>query len=239
MKTPKKNSKGLNGDVVCRIHAGDPAKWVLAESQDSALSIVGSGEFSEGVFKRFTTAFQVLSQAEKPVLIAPDKVNLDNGEPLKVLFADDLEDHSLNAADFVFRLCTKLDPVHLQHVHVTGMSKENLKAGIEMAQAAAHNSSAIPKVDELYKAAKDSLAKSLAERSSVSQGMFASGGNTYDQIILEGSPSDSLEKFRKEFKPKIEVFGKHHALHKKTFSFGRVPFQSMVGGESLVIVVPS
>jgi nucleotide-binding universal stress UspA family protein len=240
-KTMKAYGEKLGGEksTVYRIHSGDPAKWILAESQDSAITVVGSGEFSEGVFKRFTTAFQVLSHAEKPVAIIPDNFELDQSQALKVLFADDLEDHSLNAADFVFRLCTKIDPVKLQHVHVTGMTKESLKAGIEMAQVAAHNSSAIPKVDDLYNAAKDSLAKAMAERSSVSQAEFAAGGNTYDQVILEGSPSDKLESFRRDFQPQIQVFGKHQALHKKTFSFGRVPFQSMIGGESLVIVVPS
>ena len=241
-KKLKEYTSTINADFVSvtRIHAGDPSKWIHDESQDSAITLVGSGEFTDGVFKRFTTAFQVLSQSERPVCIVPEGFKFNQSGKLNILLSDDLEGHSANAARFTFKLCNKLSPVRLTHVHVTGMTLENLKAGLEMAQAASHsNMSTVPTAEDMFKAARDSIAKALGSRATVDQSEFAAAGNVYDQKILEGHPSDKLEELRKSIDPDIEVFGKHHAFHKKPFSFGRMSFQSMVSAKSLVIVVPS
>ena len=227
-------------NVVRTIKTGDAANWVCAEAENAELIVLGSSRPKIGLLRHLSMAYRVLANTTVPVAVVPTECDFTlNKNVLSLMLADDLENHSKNAADFGFWIASQLKDAVVNHVYVTGMTQFSLQAAIDQSMASAYKANeSRPDVDVVYKKIVQEFKKKLTDRTIGWAPQLELARTQYKPFVLSGYASYELAKFRNEMKPQMEFYGNHHTLHRKPFGFGRVPLEAMLDGNNVVFIVP-
>lgn len=230
---------GLGGNVLAYVESGDPVSVMMDASKDAYMVIVGS-EKKRGVFRFLSNVSHIVASASSPVLVVPHGAELIDWASCEIQIADDLENDATEVCNFTFKLAESLKPQKIKHLHITGLTQENLAASLEMAMASSKFSgSGKPDVEELFESARKQMQDKMQSHSEESKALLEALDCRYEVKVISGIPSVVLEDLRTLEKATIEVFGRHQTVHKKPFSFGKVPLSSMISGKNCVLVVPT
>jgi nucleotide-binding universal stress UspA family protein len=223
---------------------GRPAACLTAAAAGykAALIIVGAGGSGQRLLPfGFSTALALMEQAPVPVMAVGAEMTLDlHKEHNKIMLADDLTEQSEGAVDFAFELAEVVADAELHHVHVNGLTLENLQAGILTAAATAHTPvTAGLSAAEVHGVLTARLGERLAERAVGRDEYIEAAGGRYRTKVTTGQVTDELSRLVETVQPDLLIFGRHHTVHRKPLAVGRVPFRAMLAERRPVVVVPA
>jgi nucleotide-binding universal stress UspA family protein len=241
----KELASSLDKDIDCevRVFQGAPAEWLDADSfaNHARLIICGVARGKNPFLpKGLSTALSLLHHGKIPILIVDKDVHelpefsaTAKKKSLKIALADDLSPESERGVDQAMHVAQDMGCSHMDHFHVSGLSKENIEASVTQALAASHSPLGDSvSADDLHAAISEKLRDRLKGRKR------DAGFDSYSQVILEGNVHDEIARHLAETKPDIVIFGKHQMFHKKPFIIGRVPFRVMVSLNIPLMVIP-
>ena len=225
---------------------GRPAETVTSEALASQSSLIVCGV--KPVSHRFvpqgwSTALELMAEASLPVLVIPDHKAYDLAKDrLTVVAWDDLTEAAAEALPTAAELAGAMKNVDLRHVHVHKETKEELEAFADtMASLMASH-----RLDLEYRLNKETIAaeteqailKQMQRRREVPDSFLKVNQVSFTQKVVFGDVLEQMSQLVKEHKPDLVVFGRHHFFHRHPFSFGKVPFHTMLNLEVPVLVAP-
>lgn len=233
------NSLYSDVSVSVQTYYGEPAKWISAESASSSFTVMTSQKPKYGFLRKLATVYKVLATCHGPVAVVPSDAPFSYpAKNLRVLFADDLEDHTTEAADFAGWFSSRFKQSDLCHVHVTSITPDILERSLQFALAGSQNSGeTYPSVNTLHEKMLEDLKDTMSGRFAKWAHELDLSGTIYKPYLLQGHPGEHLSSIRKKINPDIEIFGQHQSYHGN--AFGKVPFEAMMSAEYPVIIVPS
>ena len=189
----------------------------------------------------WSTALALMHASDTPVMIVPEDAKLDlSKNSLELLLADDLVDTSQPAVEFGFDLARRLPSLKINHLHVCGVTAENLGAALEQAIATSHSTiSNDVSSDSLLKDIDMRLANSMQQRAAEYLSQLDQGSKRYQTTIRNGEVREELNRMVEKSDPDLLVFGRHQSFHRKPFLLGRIPFHVMLSQGRAVVMVPN
>ncbi len=223
-----------------KIFYGSPVQWILAEGRNSFLTVVGTEFEGSSILVHFSYLASVLAQSVSPVWVIPTSFQASQLDRKALLFADNLRHHSDAALEFAIHLMAGWDGAKLMHLHASGLSEASLGSALEMAT----NNARAPELSgaeasQIFASFVSTIKARLADRfQNVLSQLKPIPRIDYQARVESGHPVQVVDKMRQEFQPSIEIYGRHHAIHRKPFGFGHMPLASMINGKSSVLIVP-
>ena len=225
-----------------RIFSGVPADVLMAEAtaNEGALIVVGTGHSTTRFLPGgFSTAYTLMVHSPVPVMVLHSGQAISAKESYKILCADDLTAGSEPAVEFSFDLASQMQNTEFHHVHINGMTKEALAAGLETAKASARtNVTDALSADDIFATIESQLRDKLAARSQGKEEYLEGAGGEYQTQVLTGRVTEELHRYAEEIDPDLIVYGRHHTIHKRPFTLGNHPFRAMLAEHRPFIVVP-
>lgn len=212
----------------------------LSASHCGSLLVAGAEKKETGMFQlRLRDTFRLMAGSDLPVLIIPDsleELDLGSDRPIRILVADDLSEHSLDAirclSDIIrnFNLLTNVLHNHVETLNTAALSLSPafelvLWPGIEIKDRMINERHAFIKTRMIN--------RSTGLRSSVE-----SAGGEYHLELWHGNVANELKRASEVHKADITVFGKHHMFHSHPFSVGQMGYKKMMALDSAILVAP-
>jgi len=222
---------------------GTKNSWLKTESeQNTALVIVGAErKLSKSFFKGSTTALEVISQSEAPVLIISEGQTLDFGkESFKILISDDLNPKTEQALDFACDVATKLKSSKILHAHIANLDVDTLDAALTAASATVHKTrDSFPSSEKIHQSIMALIESKMEQKKKDwSEALESSHCEYHSQItVASGEVSDELQKISNDFQPDLEVYGVHRSGWKHPFSPGEMPINAMFSHNCPIVVI--
>lgn len=207
-------------------------------ARSATLVITGATRSQPGLLKsRLRRTCRLMAKTDVPVLVVPEarKAAHPPDGMTRFLIADDLSPSAIPAIKVV------ADMVHLGvrgdvlHLHVTptpaaGQAGDpdrswEIWPGISVEERL-YNDHHEHLLDRLHARADD-----LRRKLSVRRGRYAAE-------LWQGNVREEISRATAIHQPDLTVFGRHHFLKRQPFSLGQMPFQSMLGLDSAVLVAP-
>lgn len=230
--------------VIKRIVSGKPVDMIIKEVVDtsSAMLLVGA-DFGNLKFvpRGLSTALSLMVSSPVPVFVADGATlsNSFNSKP-KFLIADDLGIQSESAVDFGYGLATALRGSQVQHIHISGLTLENLQAGLATAAASSHTPfNTKTSASDVFAAINEDLKNKLLKRGEKHIDLLEASEGQALVDVLTGTVYDQLAEYTTKHNPDVIVFGRHHAYYTKPFFIGRLPYRTMLALKRPVILVPN
>ena len=230
--------------VAKSVVVGKPAETIGAEAAraSSALLVVGgAADAKRNLFSGLSTAVSLMVTAPLPVLVIDTR--LTPGLPrsgIRMLVADDLSRESEAAVCFAFDMACAYERATLHHVHVNSLTRESLRSGLEVAEAASRTlGTPTRSTDDVYRALNANLKDQLAGRAANYRDYLEEAGGTYVSAVEVGGVQKELATYVERAEPDILVFGRHKTVHTRPFFLGRLPFGAMLSHRRPIIVVPN
>jgi nucleotide-binding universal stress UspA family protein len=233
-----------NIPVIKRIVSGKPVDMIIKEVVDtsSAMLIVGA-DFGNLKFvpRGLSTALSLMVSSPVPVLVADGgSLSTTFNSKSRFLIADDLGIQSESAVDFGYGLATALRGSHVQHIHISGLTLDNLQAGLATAAASSHTPlNTKTSASDVFSAINQDLKNKLQRRAEKHLDLLEASEGQISMEVLTGSVYDQLAEYSTKHNPHIIVFGRHHAYYTKPFFIGRLPYRTMLALKRPVILVPN
>ncbi|MBI2603592.1 MAG: universal stress protein [Deltaproteobacteria bacterium] len=237
--------KGL-GEVETNISMGTPPEVLSADAVASGASLILVGtRINRAKFlpKGFSTSLSLMTHASRPVMTVPDDVrSVRESGNLKVLYADDLTDHSRDALTVGFEMAYGLENTDFYHLHICEVEEEDLKETQEkmsemMVMERIPYDEHISKSDPVGKA-RTKIKEKMNLRLGGVKFLLQAASCSYIQKIYFGDVQEQLHKAVEEIDPDILVFGKHSFLHRKPFGIGKLPFSAMLSQNRTIVIAP-
>ncbi len=232
------NSLYSDVEVNTQAYYGEPAKWISAESASSSFTVMTAQQSKYGFLRKVATVYKVLAQCQGPVAVVPSETPFSYpAKNLRVLFADDLEDHTMEAASFTAWFVSRFKQSELAHAHVTPITPLVLERSVQLAMAGTQNSGEnYPTVQSLHDKLLEDLTETMAKRFDRWGHELELSGTKYKPYLLQGHPGEEIDTVRKKTNPDIEIYGQHQSYHGN--AFGKVAFESMMAADCPVFIVP-
>ncbi len=224
--------------VTTRVHIGDTAKWIIAESSASAVTVLSSHPPKYGFFKKFTLINRILADCQGPIAVVPHDSHFEFPTAPRLMLADDLEAHSIDAVNFAAWFASRFSHAELTHLHVTGVTPDVLKTGMSLALSGSYSlNEAKPDFEVIHAKMLEDLQKKMIHRFEDWSGEMERAKIIYNKILAQGHASEQIEKLRTKVNAQIEIYGQHRSSHYT--GFGRVLFDSMLSAKVPVVIVPN
>jgi nucleotide-binding universal stress UspA family protein len=234
----KKNLPGQ--DVPCTVLLGYPAESIRAHAVTVGADLIvlgGTADDYRFVPKGLSTLLSLMADAPCPVLVIPKgKVVNWETKDLNAIFADDLQPQTESAAEIAYEWATAFGKTKLTHAHSNQMSKEDLKAALTSAAAAAHTPPGAMDVDVVWNSAMKSMDEALKDRAPGRRKWLESRGGSVQYKVVQGAPVESILKLADETKADLMIFGRHRTWRRKPFAIGQLPFHSMLRSQRPVLI---
>lgn len=223
----------------------DPVSGLLdvAEEEKTALILTATSSFpADSYFKGASTAIGLVMHAKVPVMVIKESNGINfNKDQINILVADDLQPATHYELDGAGDLIASLGKVNVEHLHVHGGFFDNINDSVSefMAESwkALNSNNMSPKEIllreyELRKEQLDIRGKNLKEIALLKDG-------SYQSKVSSGEILEEIELNAEKINADGIIFGRHKFIHKSPFSFGRIPFGSMLTQNKPVIVFPN
>ncbi len=227
---------------------GKPAETIGrgAEEAGSALLLIGADSKAKTFqWRGISTALSLLAGSDVPVMAVDTELYAASGgsifpnEKLTILLADDMSPEAESAVALAFDLGTLSGRTVLHHLHVNGMTPENLRSGLETAAAASHTPIDTSKsFGDVFSALDRHLQDQLAARAAPFREYLEAAGGLYVPEVLTGNVKTELAAYVDAVRPDVLIFGRHRTLHTRPFFLGRLPFAAMMALHKPLVVVP-
>jgi len=229
--------------VTTSVVVSKPAQAILSEATVSGAHFIitgaakGSHQF---VPKGMSTALSLMMDSTLPVMVVSNACNLDlTLDRHKILVADDLSQSSERAVLAAFDLAAALGHTDVHHVHVNALNIETFATGAQ--ELIREHGSGLYKDlgptemwDEVQRHLNERMRRRVPNRI---QSLDLTEGQYYSEV-RNGAVESELERAIEEAGADILVFGRHHAIHRRPFAIGRVPFHFMLSQDRALIVIP-
>jgi len=234
---------GRGIEVETNVLTGYPGECIIADAIASQSSFIITGA-SKGnhrfVPRGLSTALTLMSDSPVPVMViqAGTTPRFD-GDGFRMMVADDLTDHSEKAVVAAFDLASALGNVRLHHLHINGLTEQNLTAALEAAAAASHSGTIRGvSASEVFRLAVRTIEGKMGARAPGRRSVLEAHRGIYSSEVRSGDVVDELHAAAGAFHADLLVFGRHRAFRRKPFVIGQVPFYAMLSPERPVVVVP-
>lgn len=227
------------------ILSGDIAPAVVADARAHAANFIMTAAnletYGSLMPKGFSVALRLMAEAPLPVLVTSRAHPLcfDAVKPFSILFADDLQAGTEEAARKVFELATCLGRSRIRQVHVHGDFREVLKGAwhdLKERHPALGGADASP--DSFLRAEYDARLTALKARGGAQRQAALAAGATIGLEVLTGNVNEGLQQEIEANPPDLVVFGRHQAMKARPYLIGRVGLRAMLGARRAVLVVP-
>ncbi|RZA24690.1 MAG: hypothetical protein EOP10_09160 [Proteobacteria bacterium] len=217
------------------------AVLTLADELNAGLIIAGVSEDAGGFLSGVSTGFTLASEANVPVLLVPQHEGVRFEGPLRILVADNFGEEGQAALDAAVQLANELHAESLTHVHVQDMSFQDVDRMIESVRESMILGQ-IPSdpelnreyyIDKVKARTQTELMKRYEE--SIEPHL---NSTRYEAAVGFGKPSEEIHNEVNRVGAQMMVFGRHHLVHRKTLSLGRIPYPAMVEDGVATLVVP-
>lgn len=233
----------FGSDVEVSVIFGTPAQAILSDAVVSGASFIVTGAAKGShhfVPKGLSTALTLMADSPIPVLVINEACRLDvNRESLKILLADDLSESCERSIATVFDLAIGLRQTDVHHVHANALSMETFARNVQKMRALRAGN---PKDDigptELWEEVQRDLHARLRSRTRARVASLESAGGHYWPEIRNGRVETEIERAIETIAADIVAFGRHHPVHRRPFSIGRVPFHFMLSQDRALLVAP-
>ncbi len=242
----KKLAKEIPTDIpvdtlVIRDYPAEALTTVAAELHASLLICGVQAKVDKTWLSGFSTAFSLAAHGDVPVLMLPLDSELDLSGDLRVVVADNLESEGRAALENALYLAHALQCKELIHTHVYPIDRKEIDHLVEHIQNAMNEGKIPMQADfgvESYKAGlRQRIKDDLMYR--FHNCMGAQGlSSHYQTAVAFGSPAEELQRIALTHHAQLLIYGRHHMLHKKSFSLGKIPYQAMVEQHIASLVVP-
>ncbi|MFW7379279.1 MAG: universal stress protein [Oligoflexus sp.] len=229
-------------DISIRVVHNDPALGLGQLAKEVAASLLICGFRPERVqhdFFGMSTALLLMSEAPCPVLSLPlDREFRFDGS---IAFADDLQEETLAALQTTCEFLQEIDAHKLYHVHINNISERDVQSMTEMVKSGMllGKIPSNPDFDKQYYIDKttDLISENMSQRfhnlpESLQQNV------QYQTEVGFGSPAKKLKAVLEDIKAELVVFGTHKFFDRSSWSFGKMPYHSMVSMNCGVLIIP-
>jgi nucleotide-binding universal stress UspA family protein len=180
---------------------------------------------------------RLMARTEVPVLVVPDtrkNTHPPNGM-IRFLIADDLAPSSLPAIKVVTDLVALGIRGDVLHLHVAPTPSAGHTADVDRSWEIWPG---ISIEDRLYNDHHEHLLDRLHARAEPLRSKLMARRGRYAAELWQGNVREEISRAAAIHQPDLTVFGRHHFLKRQPFSLGQMPFQSMLGLDSAVLVAP-
>jgi len=189
---------------------------------------------------RFSTALTLCANAQVPVIVINGgEVSWKGGG--RAVLADDLQNADARNFERSVRFLHSLGFDKFEHVHVIPpFHAESWRTSVReflVARWPGENASA--EFEDRVATLKTVAMKKMTEKRSAVDGFLKENKCEMRAHVRRGSVSEELFRFSSEHGGNLVVFGRHHALHTKPLSLGKVPLNTMLTSRLPVCVFPS
>ncbi len=234
----------VGSPVTTSVSIGKTAQCVIAEATVSGSSVIVTGA-SKGnhrfVLKGLSTALSLMAESPVPVAVINDACHVDlTRESLKIFVADELSGASERAVLVAFDLALALRRTDVVHVHANPLDMETFAKAIQRLENfrdEGYLKDFGP--SEMWDAAQRDLLDQIRHRASSRTLFLETVGGKYQPEVLYGGVLPEMEKTIEAQNPDLLVFGRHHTVHRRPFSIGKVPFHFMLSHNRPLVIVPS
>jgi nucleotide-binding universal stress UspA family protein len=234
----------INPDSVA-VLSGDPVNAIIAEAtvnRAPLIMVAANGSHYRFVPKGMSTALRLMSESEIPVLISPGGSREhpapahDLGKKrLRMLIADDLSDEGQDVVFSAIDIARALGDTDVLHVHACALSDERIKSWIDDLSPGMRDQKV---AEEISVALRHNQDEALKLRAPERIPLLEARGGSYRHEVVWGDPVEQISRAADAFEADIVVFGRHRALHRKSFTVGRIPLYAMLEQKRLVMIVP-
>ena len=225
--------------------AGAKAPSLVSEAQisDGFLILVGArSKEQQDKNNHSSLAVSLFNCSNIPVMVINEKISdkwqIDSF--LRVVCADDLDEERNKAAPFAAQLVHLYDnnqknQSELNLIHVNPLSKSLLESSIDLALTKAHvQPTASINPEKIYQNFLSSMKENLDKRIPKDLQEKIS----FQSQVIDGHCERELASIIQNQFASIAVFGKHRAVHRKPFYFGKLPFATAFELDTPFIIVP-
>ncbi|MFW7379801.1 MAG: universal stress protein [Oligoflexus sp.] len=232
-------------EVGYKIREGHIVDCIVAEAIEDHTSFIlmslGPPRNHRVWLEGLSTPFSVMALAPVPVMVVPPHaVEPDLNANLKILLADDLRPHTEAALKESFDLLTLLNKAELHYVHVCDLDEGQIRFALERGERRfLEKISPHLCVDDILQDTCRRLEDKMTRR--LEQNVVHHGLAKMKclQKVLVGDIAQQLKNYIRHESPDILVFGRHHALHQRPFSLGRLPYRMMLEHNRPIFVIPN
>jgi nucleotide-binding universal stress UspA family protein len=194
------------------------------------------------MFHVFSEALSVASNSPIPVMVCNEHTpeNVFEKANLKILLTDDLESHSSAAINGTYELVEALPGSYVNHLHVHGGLFDNISDSVTefLAKAWKNINPKNPEAEDVLAKEFENRRQVLEERGRPLEELVGKEGGYFNRTIATGKISEEIINQAEIFQADIVVMGRHKTLHRKPFSIGRVPVESIAGQNRMILICP-
>lgn len=204
----------------------------------ATLVIAGAARRHPGLLKaRMRRTCRLMARMDVPVLVVPDTRNSRHAADgmIRFLIADDLSAAALPALRVVTNLIDRGIRGDVLHLHVTPTPMVDNGGD---ADGSWEIWPGISVEDRLYNDHHEHLLDRLHDRAARLRANLQRRQGRYAAELWQGNVREEISRATTVHQPDLTVFGRHHFLKRQPFSLGQMPFLSMLGVGSAVLVAP-
>ncbi len=234
--------KQLPASLISHVHIirGLPAEALLTVGQETKAGLIVCGAQSKSarnIFRGVSTAFSLATHADIPLLLLPMGESINFQDPLKMLIADNLEIEGRFSLENALRLAEDLGSSAIYHVHIHPRSAAQITAFASQLSPSMEEANPLFNGPRYLEMIQQRIIDDLLYRFHNSEGAQQLVAR-YEARIVFGEDSGELQRACKETGARILVFGRHHLIHRKSFSLGKLPCGALLDEQAAIVIVP-
>lgn len=239
----KTGISAINSQLIeTKVVRNDPALglWQLAKELKASLIVCGfHSKKSISDYLGVSTAIALMSDPPCPILALPLEREFHfNGQ---IIFADDLQEETLTLLEDACRFIQDIGATQLYHVTVKKISEREINHMVDTVHSAVLLGTLPGDTDfsrSHFVERMTSFQLKLLEQRFQSVSAELRRNVNYRSQVLFGSPSQELKGLVELYQTELAIFGTHKFFHRSTWSFGKLPYHSMVSLGCAVLVIP-
>jgi hypothetical protein len=209
----------------------------FAATSHASLLVVGAPMHRPGILKaRLRPTLHLMAKSKVPVLAVADPAAklLLQERALRLLVADDLTQASVPAIVAASELLETVEtPVDVLHLHVEPVPPPGFNAAFDPELSVWPG---ISIKERLMDDHLEQLQNRLAMRGTPLATRAAATGGSYAAELWQGNVARELKRAVQVHHADLVVFGRHHFIHRQPLGLGQMPFPTMLGLGSSIMV---
>ncbi len=193
----------------------------------------------------FSTALSLMAEAPLPVLVVNRERPLNfTASTLRLLFADDLQPSTNEAARRTYELAMRLGRCRVRQVHVHGDFREMIKeswsdlAGRYPMLATGDAPEETSPTEAVLSRETQLRLERLHARGLPYRQQAETRGASVEVDVRAGNVHDEIHEACQEFDPDLVIFGRHKFFRTRPFLVGRMSFRTMLHDHRPVLLIP-
>lgn len=219
------------------VRSNTPCDGLLeaAKNHKASMLIVGT-DLKEGIFSGFSTSLSLMRKSDIPVMVLPNNDKQWFSGNISIFFADNLKKECINALSYTYKFSEKLDLEDFIHFHIKETSQDEMDRIVEQMKTALLLKHSSENLDLNY---KEKVTEYTLDLINQRQEALKVPTEQTKNHVLFGKSEEAIPQLISQFSSsKLIVFGSHHIFHRDSFSFGKLPYSSMLKFNAAVLVVP-